>query len=217
MWSPRSRQSKFLKAGKEAFRVRGADVDFTIFDFWRWAYSDLLDNAARGVLAEFLIARALNYTCEPRHEWDAIDVRTKSGLKVEVKSAAYAQSWAQEKPSKISFDIASRKEAWDSETDTKVCFNPPERVADVYVFCLLGQPDDPCPDPMDLDQWEFYMLAKETLDQERRSQKTIALNPLKSLVQQATGRCTTPYGELPRVIEMLGRSSQCDIADQTLG
>ena len=147
----------------------------------------------------------------------AFDVRTKSGHKVEVKSAAYAQSWPQCKPSKISFDIASRSESWDPETNTYCRFNSPKRIANVYVFCLLGQPDDPCPDPIDLDQWEFYVLAKETLDQERRSQKTIALNPLKSLVQQATGRCTTPYGELPRVIEMLGRSSQCDIADQTLG
>ena len=223
MWSLRSRQSKYMKAGNEPFRVRDKTVGFTIFDYWRWAHSDLLDNAARGVLAEFLVVRALNYTLalnytyEPRHEWDATDVRTESGLKVEVKSAAYAQTWAQNAPSKISFDIAPRSREWNAKTDEYETYEPPKRIADVYVFCLLGQPDDPCPDPMDLDQWEFYVLAKETLDQERRSQKTIALNPLKSLVQQATERCTTPYGELPRVIEMLGRSSQCDIADQTLG
>ena len=207
MWSPRSSQSKFLKTRKEVFRVRGKAVKFTIFDYWRWAYSDLLDNAARGVLAEFLVARALNHTCEPRHEWDAIDVRTECGLKVEVKSAAYAQSWPQEKPSEISFDIAPRKEAWDSETDKKVCFNPPKRVADVYVFCLLGDPDDRDPDPMDLDQWEFYVLPAVTLEQERPCQQTIALDPLKSLVRRTTGRSTTPYGELAHVIEEVGGSS----------
>ena len=30
-------------------------ADFAILDYWRWAYSDLLDNAARGVVAEFLV------------------------------------------------------------------------------------------------------------------------------------------------------------------
>ena len=109
MWSPRSSQSKVLKAGKEAFRVRAEYVDFTIFNFWRWAYSDLLDNAARGVLAEFLVANALKQTNnEPRHEWVATDVCLENGLEVEVKSAAYAQTWAQEAPSKISFDIAPK-------------------------------------------------------------------------------------------------------------
>ena len=53
MWSPRSRQSKDLKTGKEAFHARGENVDFGIFDFWRWAHSDMLGNAARGVLAEY--------------------------------------------------------------------------------------------------------------------------------------------------------------------
>ena len=84
-------------------------------------------------------------------------------------------------------------------------YDPPERVSDVYVFCLLGQPDDPDPDPMDLDQWEFYVLPTAELDRPR--QKKIALNPLKSLVRRTTGRSTTPYGELAHMIEKLGRGS----------
>ena len=39
------------KTVEEAFCVGAESVDFTIRDFWRWAYSDLLDNAARGVLS----------------------------------------------------------------------------------------------------------------------------------------------------------------------
>ena len=207
MWSPRSSQSKTRKAGNEAFRVRDEDVEFTIRDYWRWANSNLLDNAARGVLAEFLVAHALNRTNEPRREWGAFDVRTERGLKVEVKSAAYAQSWPQERPSNITFNIAPRKSAWDPETNEWESLEPPARIADVYVFCLLGQPDDPDPDPMDLDQWKFYVLATATLDGERPRQKTIALNPIKSLVRRTTGRCTTPYGKLAGVIDMLGRGS----------
>ncbi len=206
MWSPRSRQSKCLKAGDEAFRVGDEDVDFTIFNYWRWAHSDLLDNTARGVLAEFLVARALDSTCEPRHEWDAVDVRTECGLNVEVKSAAYAQSWPQCKPSQISFNIAPKKEAWNAKTNEYTLFDKPKRDADVYVFCLLlgqsecpGPKHDPDPDPMDLNQWEFYFLATESLNQEYPCQDSIGLNRLKSLVQ-----CATPYGKLAQVIETVG-------------
>ena len=200
MWSPRSSQSKILKSGKEAFRVRGENVDITILDFWRWAYSDLLDNAARGVLAEFLVANALKQTnTEPRHEWVAIDVRTESGLKVEVKSAAYAQTWVQKAPSKISFDIAPKKQAWHLEKSDPDIFHKPKRVANVYVFCLLGSPHCREPDPMDLNQWEFYVLPTQELP----CQKTIGLNRLKDLVQGAT-----PYEELACVIEHLGKGSK---------
>ena len=209
MWSPRSSQSKCLKAGDEAFRVGDEDVDSSIFNFWRWANSDLLDNAARGVLAEFLVARALDSTCEPRHEWDAVDVRTECGLKVEVKSAAYAQSWSQCEPSKISFNIAPKKESWNAKTNKYETYDPPKRVADVYVFCLLiGQSDypgpkpDPDPDPMDLNQWEFYVLPTWELP----CQKTIGLKRLKDLVLGAT-----PYEELACVIRNLGKGGKLAI------
>ena len=212
MWSPRSSQAKVLKTGKEAFHVRGESADIGIFDFWRWAHSDLLDNAARGVLAEFLVARTLNATSEPRHEWDASDVQTKSELTVEVKSAAYAQSWPRDKPSVIRFDIAKKKVSWNAKTDKYEDLDPPRRVADIYVFCLLigqyhypGPKPDPDPDPMDLDQWEFYVLATESLNQEYPCQKSIGLNPLKSLVQRETKRGATPYGELAQVIETVGK------------
>ena len=205
MWSPRSSQSKILKTGKETFHVRGKTVDFEVSDFWRWAHSDLLDNTARGVLAEFLVAYALRQTNKLRREWGAFDLRTKSRHRVEVKSAAYAQSWPQCKPSKISFDIGPRSEMWDPETNTYCRFNPPKRASDVYVFCLLGRPCDPFPDPMDLDQWKFYVLATRLLDKKRPHQKKIALNPLKKLVQCTTGRCATPYSKLAQVIETEGK------------
>ena len=192
IWSPRSSQSKCLKTGKEAFREQSKSADFTILDYWRWAYwqtgTDLLDNAARGVVAEFLVGHALKQTIKPRLQWGAFDFQTKSELKVEVKSAAYAQSWPQKKPSAISFDIAPRSEAWNPETDKKVCFNPPYRVADVYVFCLLGGPDDKDPDPIDLDKWEFYVLATKTLNQECQSR----LCSSHSASEGATPYCSWP-------------------------
>ena len=64
---------------------------------------------------------------------------------------------------------------WDSEITETV------RQADVYVFCLLQHKDQETIDPLNLDQWEFYVLATETLDVKLGSQKTITLSSLRQL------------------------------------
>ena len=70
------------------------EVDrWPISDFWRWAYSDLLANTRRGHLAQFTVAHALGVVATPRVEWDAVDIRTYSGIGVEVESSANLRSW----------------------------------------------------------------------------------------------------------------------------
>ena len=55
-----------------------------------------MDNTARGTLAEFLVAAALGLLDTPRLEWDSYDLKTRTGVTIEVKSAAYIQSWKQD-------------------------------------------------------------------------------------------------------------------------
>ena len=45
--------------GNEEFTLHGSSAGITIKDFWSWAYSDLLDNTQRGVMAEFLVYSSL--------------------------------------------------------------------------------------------------------------------------------------------------------------
>ncbi len=40
------------KLGSEPIHDDGEAISSTLRDFWSWAYSDLLSNALRGVLAE---------------------------------------------------------------------------------------------------------------------------------------------------------------------
>jgi hypothetical protein len=47
------------KSGGERFRANGTDIGPDLLDFWRWSASDLVNNTMRGVLAEYLVARAL--------------------------------------------------------------------------------------------------------------------------------------------------------------
>ena len=69
------------------------------------------------MLPEYIAARALRCADRGRVEWDAYDLKAGEGLKIEVKSAAYLQSWSQSAPSPIRLDIA-HKRAWYAETNT---------------------------------------------------------------------------------------------------
>ena len=57
----------------------------------------------------------------------------------------------------------------------------PQRFADVYVFCLLKHRDQNTIDPLDVNQWEFYVLSTARLDRECANRRTIALGPLREL------------------------------------
>ena len=173
-----------LRGGHEAFRSAGKAADFTLRDYWSWCGSDLLSNTQRGVMAEFLVARALGTAETPRLEWGAFDVRTREGHGIEVKSAAYWQSWPQTEPSVIEFDIAPRTQTWDPLTNKTETYDRPRRTAKAYIFCLLGDRARSNPDPLDIDQWRFLVLATSRLDSERPEQKTIRLNPLLTLEPQ---------------------------------
>ena len=99
-----------------------------------------MSNRERSILGEFLVATALGLEKEPRIEWNAYDLKTSRGLKIEIKTSSAKQSWSQSKPSPIRFDIAPKSYGWDEETDTTDV--GVKRRADVYVFCELHG-DDP--------------------------------------------------------------------------
>ena len=59
-------------------------MDLTLLDFWSWSASDLVSNATRGRLAEFIVANALGVESGIREEWAAYDLATATGIKIEV-------------------------------------------------------------------------------------------------------------------------------------
>jgi hypothetical protein len=113
-----------------------------------------------------------------RIEWDACDIRLSNGTTIEVKSASYHQTWPQKKLSTITFGIGPAR-GWDSATNTSHA--APSRSADLYVFCLLAHLDRSTIDPLNLDQWEFYVLPTKVLNERAARQKTIGLAALKRL------------------------------------
>ena len=159
------------KAWKEDFSLNNNNLDFKLYDFWSWNTSDLLNNAMRWKLAEYIIARALWIDWWFRIEWDEYDLVYKN-LKIEIKSWAYIQSWEQDKYSNIILWIKP----------TKV-FNWTEfkRQSDIYIFAILSHKDAATINPLKLEQWDFYILGTNVMNKELWEQKTIGLNALLKL------------------------------------
>lgn len=167
------------RSGQEPFHRGGKALGFSLLEFWQWSGSDLLNNTARGVLAEFIVAKAMGIeTSSARAPWDTCDLRTEQGLLIEVKSAAYVQSWSQKKLSAIQFGVQKRR-GWDAETG--VMDEQPCRHAHLYVFALLAHPEKSTVDPLNLAQWQFFVLPTRALDARTRSQHSITLRSLTAL------------------------------------
>jgi len=178
-----SRIKPILKHGDEPLHATGKSIGVSLLDFWRWSASDLVSNATRGILAEFIVASALGTELKSvREEWGAFDLITPEGITVEVKSAAYIQSWDQKRYSTISFRVP-KTHAWNPETNIQE--KEPRRQAQVYVFALLAHKHKPTVDPLNVDQWRFYVLPTAALDARKRSQHSITLRSLELLAGSA--------------------------------
>jgi hypothetical protein len=200
-----SRLSVERKSGKEPFHHAGQPLGFDLLGFWQWSASDLANNTARGVVAEYLVARALDAAGGCRTEWDAfdvLDVGTERSIKVEVKSSAYLQSWHQSQESSPSFGIAATR-GWDASTNTYS--ETSERQADVYVFALLAHRHKPTLDPLDVSQWAFYVVSTGTLNKEFPIQRRVSLGSLERIGCLPCGynrlaekiRASAPAGQKP--------------------
>ncbi|MEE9431929.1 MAG: hypothetical protein V3V16_12855 [Melioribacteraceae bacterium] len=180
------------KSGNECFSLNNQDLDFNLIDFWIWNQSNLIENRTRGILAEFIVKQALNIINDTRIEWDSYDLETENGIKIEIKSASYIQSWKQKKYSEINFGIAPTKgEPINPKYDGKY-----RRWSDFYVFCLLEHKNQNTIRPMDINQWTFYVLRTEVLDKKKPNQKSIGLN---SLLKLKPIKCS--FNELKKIIK----------------
>lgn len=146
-------------------------------DFHRYVFSDYLDNVVRGALGEYIVATALGVTDAPLSSWQAWDI-TYQGIKIEVKTSAYIQTWKQRKLTPPKFGIPA-KQLWSE--DTGKYDGETKRHADVYVFCLYTETDlkNAREHILNTDHWFFYVVSTVQLP----NQKTIGLTSLEKLVR----------------------------------
>lgn len=180
------------KTGLECLSEQGRDLEYNLNQFWRWCSSDLLSNATRGRFAEFIVGTAIGLSPnEIRNEWDAFDLITHDGIKIEVKTFAYVQSWYQKELSRIQFSI-KRTKFWDATTN--LIHDEPKRHADIYVFCVLKHKEPSTIDPLKMEQWDFYVLPTSKIDDYQRSKSSMTLKSLQQLTS------AIPYSALKQEI-----------------
>lgn len=164
--------------GNEHFSSEGMPAGYLLTDFWAWQASDLLNNTLRGVLAEFIVAKALGLdTSGARQDWDAYDLLADGQWRIEVKSSAYLQSWEQQESSRLQFGIRPTR-AWSPEAGFA---GEVMRRSDLYVFCVFGCRERSEADPLNFDQWEFYILPTFVLNDSCGEQQSISLSRLLEL------------------------------------
>jgi hypothetical protein len=102
----------------------------------------------------------------------------ENGTKIEVKSSAYLQSWKQKDYSKPIFNIP-KTFAWDYKEN--IYDKERKRQADVYVFALLAHKDQETINPLNTNQWEFYVISARTIDNNVGESKQITLEKIIKL------------------------------------
>lgn len=186
------------KSGEEQFRADEHPIGCSLLEFWQWSVSDLVSNATRGRLAEFIVAKALGISTDGvRDEWAAFDLVTRDGTLIEVKSAAYVQSWNQPSGySKIQF-LTPKTKFWDAEKGMQTC--APKRQADIYIFAVLAHMEKSTVDPLNVSHWRFYVLPTRVLDDRIRSRHSITL---KSVEMLSGG--PVDFFSLPKAVNAVG-------------
>ena len=186
-------------SGEERFINTAKWLEFTVPDFWRWSASNLVSNATRGVLVEFLVGNAVGDSLSIRDEWAEYDLQSSTAIRIEVKSASFLQIWNQKRLSKVSFSY-KKSQSFDSLTGQLK--SEQRRYADVYVFAVLAHSNQETLNPLDLSQWEFYVAPTTLLDKRLWSQHSISLPSLKAAFSAVT------YSDLNRTVEMAGAEHQ---------
>ncbi|MES2569918.1 MAG: hypothetical protein V4710_07660 [Verrucomicrobiota bacterium] len=168
----------------------------TLLHFWKWAFGDLCDDDLKGYFAEWMVRVLMGLPLTRRVSWADSDIITPCGLRIEVKSSAYWQSWklvnedGTRKPMPPPVDPARKKVVFGglrsgTSVDTSPQLTAPAFKSDIYVFCLHTQTDPTAWDAWQLSHWEFYALTRTELE-ERGIGKSITLGVLRKLCPMMT-------------------------------
>ena len=164
--------------GKETFIFDGKSAGFDFLDFWKFHYSNIYD--LQDKIAEFIVSKALGIDeAQNDQYWTLWDVSYRD-KRIEVKETSYYHSFNQE--GKVSkqrvFGITKANGSYDptKSGNSEFC-----RQNDVYVFCLNTGNTRESSNPLNLNNWEFYIVPTAVINEKCENNKTISLGRIKSL------------------------------------
>ena len=118
-----------------------------------------------------------------RDEWGDFDLETKDKIRIEVKTSSYLQTWYQENYSKIKFSIKRKNEKYLKNNELN-------RPSDFYIFCLLNHKDKKTVEPLNMDQWIFYILSTKEINKLFKNINSISLKTLNEIT------CSLKFNEI---------------------
>ena len=173
----------------------GESLGITMLDFWKYQYSNIYD--MQEYIAEFIVGKALGIN-EPmnRDGWTLWDIDYQ-GKRIEVKQTSYYHSWQE----KIANGKISQQRTFSitpAFTRYKDSTTSYERQNDIYVFCLNIGTNEEESYPLDMANWEFYVVPTSVINENcTPAQKSISLGKVRKLAP------LTKYEELKNVIDSI--------------
>ena len=170
-------------------------LGITMLDFWKYQYSNIYD--MQEYIAEFIVGKALGIN-EPmnRDGWTLWDIDYQ-GKRIEVKQTSYYHSWQE----KIANGKISQQRTFSitpAFTRYKDSTTSYERQNDIYVFCLNIGTNEEESYPLDMANWEFYVVPTSVINENcTPAQKSISLGKVRKLAP------LTKYEELKNVIDSI--------------
>jgi hypothetical protein len=177
---------------KTYFEFNGKNTNMTMLDFWKFQYSSIYD--IQGSIAEFIVAKALE--CENpynREYWTLFDVLYRN-IRIEVKESSYYHAWNKDDKVSMSRNFGITKANSQYEQPNKE--NKYERQNDIYVFCLNTGFTKNDAYPLNLNNWEFYIIPTSIINEKCKDNKTISLVKIKKL-----GYAPIPYDKIKEEID----------------
>lgn len=179
-----------MLTGQEIFSLNGEKMGFNVLDFWRFQYSNLSD--LEGRVGEFLVAMALGKESGDNNNgftlWD-IDY---GGKRIEVKTTTYYKPYRKE-GTYSNVRVFGISQAYPNKDNSAQCYSKEKdhsikiRNNDIYVFVInIGKTKEDA-DPLNLNNWRFYVVATERINDECGSNKTISLQKVQKISGHPNG------------------------------
>lgn len=163
-------------SGQENFSFDNINLGFTMLDYWRFHYSNIFD--LQDTIAEFIVAKALDiHESQNDQYWTLWDL-TYRDKHIEIKETSYYHSFNTN--GKISkqrvFDIHKSNGGYDEKSGN----NELIRQNDLYIFCLNTGNTEEESYPLNLNNWEFYVVPTKVINEQCGDNKTISLGRIRS-------------------------------------
>ncbi len=164
--------------GNEKFVFDGESTEFDFLDFWRFQYSNIY--SLHGEIAEFVVARALGVTESQNSEYWTLWDTSYRNKRIEVKATAYYHLWNDNGnvSNRRTFGITKANGSYDAAKSGNEDFC---RQNDIYVFCLNIGDTRETSYPLNLNNWEFYIVPTSVINEKCGNNKTISLGRIKGL------------------------------------